>query len=62
MDNIKVSGIIHEKTSKKSGSQYVVLDVYLTPTYVKSIFLEQSDLEVVKLYLENENLKKENDK
>lgn len=59
MDNIRVSGLIHEKTSK-SGNKYIALDINLTPTYVKTIFLEQSDLEVIKLYLENENLKKEN--
>lgn len=56
--NIRVSGLIHEKTSKK-GEPYVVLDVNLTPTYTKTIFLETADLEVVKLWLENESLKKD---
>ena len=58
MDAIRVGGIIHEKTSSKSGKPYVCLDVNLTPTYTKTFFLEESDLEVVKLYLENESLKK----
>lgn len=59
MDSIKVSGIIHEKTSK-SGNSYVALDVNLTPTYVKTFFIEQADLEVIKLWLENEKLKNKN--
>ena len=58
---IKVSGLIHEKTSK-SGNPYTCLDIQLTPTYSKTFFLEESDLEVVKLYLENQKLKNNNDK
>lgn len=58
---IKVSGIIHEKTSK-NGKPYTALDIQLTPNYTKTIFLEDSDLEVVKLYLENQSLKNNNAK
>ena len=58
MDAVRVGGIIHEKTSK-NGKPYVCLDVNLTPSYVKTFFLDDSDLEVVKLYLENESLKKD---
>ena len=54
--NIKVSGIIHEKTSKKGGS-YIALDVALTPTYTKTIFLEKVDIELIKQYLQLEELK-----
>ena len=60
MENVKVTGIIHEKTSK-SGNKYWALDINLTPTYIKTIFLEQSDLELISLYLENQSLKKNND-
>lgn len=56
MDSIKVSGIIHEKISK-SGNSYIALDINLTPTYVKTVFLDPSDVELVKLYIENSNLK-----
>ena len=59
MDSIKVSGLIHEKTSK-NGNNYVCLDVNLTPTYVKTFFIEPADLEVIKLWLENEKLKNKN--
>ena len=58
--DVRVSGLIHEKTSK-NGKPYICLDVNLTPTYTKTFFLEESDVQVLKLYLENESLKK-NDK
>ena len=53
---IKVSGIIHEKTSK-NGNPYTALDIQLTPTYTKTFFLDEADLQVVKLYVENQSLK-----
>lgn len=55
---IKVNGVLHEKTSK-SGNTYIALDINLTPSYVKTIFLDPADLELVKLYLENQQLKNE---
>lgn len=55
---IKVSGVLHEKTSK-NGNTYIALDINLTPSYIKTIFLDPADLEVVKLYLENQQLKNE---
>lgn len=55
MDSLKVSGVICEKTSK-NGNPYVAVDVNLTPTFVKTFFLDPADLEVVKLYLENQRL------
>lgn len=62
METIKVSGVLCEKISKKSGNAYVALDVYLTPTYVKTFFVEPADVEVVKMWLENEHLKNQNGK
>ena len=59
MDSVKVSGLIHEKTSK-NGNSYIALDVNLTPTYVKTFFLDPGDVEVLKLYLETERLKANN--
>ena len=55
---IKVNGVLHEKTSK-NGNTYIALDINLTPNYVKTIFLDPADIEVVKLYLENQQLKNE---
>ena len=55
---IKVNGVLHEKTSK-NGNTYIALDINLTPSYVKTIFLDPADIEVVKLYLENQQLKNE---
>lgn len=55
---IVVNGVLHEKTSK-NGNTYIALDINLTPNYVKTIFLDPADLEVVKLYLENQQLKNE---
>lgn len=59
METLRVSGVLCEKISKKSGSNYVALDVNLTPTYVKTFFVEPADVEVVKMWLENERLKNE---
>lgn len=56
MEAIKVNGLLHDKISKK-GTSYTALDVNLTPTYVKTFFLDQADVEVVKMWLENEHLK-----
>lgn len=58
METIRVSGVLCEKISK-SGNSYVALDVNLTPTFVKTFFVEPADIEVVKLWLENEHLKNE---
>lgn len=54
---IKVSGILREKTSK-SGNKYYAIDIQLTDNYTKTFFLEDGDVEIVKLYIENQNLKK----
>lgn len=43
-----------EKTSK-SGNKYIALEVSLTPTYKKVIFLEQAELELVRFYTQNKN-------
>lgn len=40
---------IVEKVSK-TGNKYVVLQVQLTPSYTKDVFLESAELELIKLY------------
>jgi hypothetical protein len=39
-----------EKISK-NGNKYVVLEIALTPTYKKVVFLDNAELELVKLYV-----------
>lgn len=53
---INVSGVLREKTSK-SGNKYYAVDLKLTDTYTKTVFLEEADVEIVKLFIENKNLK-----
>ena len=38
---------IVEKTSQK-GNKYVCLEVSLTPTYKKTVFLEQAEVELIR--------------
>lgn len=43
-----------EKTSK-NGNKYIALEVSLTPTYKKVIFLDQAEIELIKVYTQNKN-------
>lgn len=43
-----------EKTSK-TGNKYIAVELHLTPTYTKTIFLDQAELELIKLVAENAN-------
>lgn len=36
-----------EKTSSK-GNKYIALEIHLTPTYTKTVFLEKAEVELVK--------------
>lgn len=47
---------IVEKVSK-TGNKYVVLQVQLTPSYTKDVFLEQAELELIKLYAQQNTSK-----
>ena len=38
-----------EKVSEKSGKKYVCIEVQLTPTYTKTIFLDKAEVELIKL-------------
>lgn len=48
MDKISVECTLEEKVSKK-GNPYTVLIVQLTPTCQKKVFLEQSEIELLKI-------------
>lgn len=39
---------IVEKTSQK-GTTYLCLEIYLTPTYKKVVFLDSAEVELIKL-------------
>lgn len=39
-----------EKVSK-NGNKYFVLEITLTPTYKKTVFLDTAEVELVKLYV-----------
>lgn len=45
-----------EKVSK-SGNKYVVLTIQLTPSYTKDVFLDNAELELIKLYAQQNNNK-----
>lgn len=36
-------------TSKKSGKQYYILEISITETYTKTVFLDPAETEIVKL-------------
>lgn len=46
---ILLNATLKEKESKK-GNKYYVIEVELTPNCKKDIFLEQSEVELIKLY------------
>lgn len=48
----QLNATLKEKTSEKKGTKYYVVEIQLTPTYVKQVFLEPSDVEIVKLFTE----------
>ena len=43
-----------EKVSKL-GKKYIALEIQLTPTYKKTVFLEQAEEELLRLYTQNKN-------
>lgn len=49
MNEILLNASLKEKLSKK-GTNYVVIEVELTPHLKKDVFLEQAELEAIRLY------------
>ena len=49
MDKISIECTLEEKISKKSGKPYTVLVIQLTDTCSKQVFLEQSEIELLKI-------------
>lgn len=46
---MQVNGKLVEKVSEKSGKSYVCIEIHLTPNYVKTVFLDKAELELLKL-------------
>ena len=51
---MKVDCTLETRTSEKKGTQYQVLVIKLTPTYEKLVFLEKSEVELLKLSNKND--------
>lgn len=52
MKDIILNSTLKEKVSNKSGKLYYVVELQLTPNYTKQVFLEPSEVELVKIFHE----------
>lgn len=53
---MKFTATLEERTSKKSGNQYLCLVIKITDNIEKVVFLEPAEIELLKLmYNKNEN-------
>lgn len=41
---------IVKKFSEKKGTEYYVIEIQLTPTYSKTVFLDKAEIELLKAY------------
>lgn len=44
-----------KKTSSKTGKEYIVLQIHLTPNYKKDVFLDNAEIELITLYGQTQN-------
>lgn len=49
MEEIYIDATLKEAVSEKSGKKYMYVSLMLTPTLEKKVFLEQSEIECIKL-------------
>lgn len=54
MSEVKLPCSLREQISKK-GSKYMALTIQLTPTLKKTVFMDPAEVEVVKLYYQQQN-------
>lgn len=47
---MKLNAVLVEKVSK-NGNPYVCVEIYLTDKVKKTVFLEEAEVELIKLYL-----------
>lgn len=52
MNPIEVKGLLQEKTSAK-GNNYYCIELWITPTYKKVVFLDNAEVELIKLAIKN---------
>lgn len=55
MSEVKLPCSLKEQTSKKKGSKYMALTIQLTPTLKKTVFMDPAEVEVVKLYYQQQD-------
>lgn len=55
MEAIYLDAKLEEKLSEKKGTKYTVITINLTPTLTKQVFLEPAEIEVIKLYNQQNN-------
>lgn len=48
---LPVKAELVEKISSKSGKAYICIEIKLTDTYVKQVFLDSAELELLKISL-----------
>lgn len=46
---MKLESNLVKKISKNSGSEYYCIEIKITPTYTKTVFLEKAEIELVQL-------------
>lgn len=51
---MKINAMLVEKISQK-GKPYVCVEIYITDKVTKTVFLEEAEIELMKLYLEKNN-------
>lgn len=56
-DEYKLTCTIEERTSSKTGNTYNVLALHLTNTYVKDVFLDRAEFELLKNNFDDKELK-----
>ena len=50
-----INATLKEAVSEKSGRTYTYIEIQLTGTYFKKVFLDQSELELIKLAYSKKN-------
>lgn len=49
MEDILLNATLKEKISAKKGTKYIVVEIELSPTLKKDVFLDPAEVEVVKM-------------
>lgn len=46
---MELNATLEKKVSSKSGKEYYVIEIKLTETYTKQVFLDSAELELIKV-------------